>query len=696
MPTSTCAEQHNCVLVSDEGFTFGAGGFVGNITFIGNTTMVGNLNVTGNITAPWFNGRVNLTGNLNTIYNLTTTGILGAGALTSNTGTNTKWETQEYSYGGFLMPALIPTAEDASNLGVIRGSIYQIFDDGGIGFIAVFSESGNGITFQYDDSGSGVGSINSISELDLQGTSISINKYMSLSLIPLDIYGKYSATAGNRRGGHLGWYHGGIDLAASTLKGYTYVNTNGQFVWDTTAQASTTDTGVAWVDFDDGSASFTAVTNIGGVFTGKNSESIQVGVTDDMIDFVGAGGTTNQALRFDLDDTNGPVLSTTTGTMIQFADSLYVSATDLSSGLLLNLVKNDYDLTTAGESQYVFQAKGGTGTTANRYGTRGLIGAALTLDMQSDSGNAQSSSVVGFWGLINIEGDADITNDVWPVFGQTVITGAGAITRANGGSFGISHKGSGTLTTARVLETNLNVNSGATISYGYGLYGKAPTNAGTLTRYSHIWLDDATAAGTNYGIVIDSDTIGLTLGADQDAKIYFDGTNSVFNTSGILQIKNRTGDGAISSADFIDLTSVFGKSAGSSLDFAKDRSQLIYVDAKTGEEAVNHSAFYGAVTFQVTDWDKPVNESYEEEVCKDIGKPEDMKKECHNETLWRIVYPFTKTETGVSISNEMALIRQQIYDLNEKEKSLEMQLCYKDIFCIAKMGIEAVVKMITG
>jgi len=59
MSTSTCSEQHNCVLVSEEGFTFGAGGFVGNITFIGNTTMVGNLNVTGEVNATIFNGAWN-------------------------------------------------------------------------------------------------------------------------------------------------------------------------------------------------------------------------------------------------------------------------------------------------------------------------------------------------------------------------------------------------------------------------------------------------------------------------------------------------------------------------------------------------------------------------------------------------------------------------------------------------------------
>lgn len=81
MSTSTCAEQHNCVLVSEEGFTFGAGGFVGNITFIGNTTMVGNLNITGkinatgNITAPWFIATEGMTSPLGEFSDLITGAI---------------------------------------------------------------------------------------------------------------------------------------------------------------------------------------------------------------------------------------------------------------------------------------------------------------------------------------------------------------------------------------------------------------------------------------------------------------------------------------------------------------------------------------------------------------------------------------------------------------------------------------------
>lgn len=54
------------------------------------------------------------------------------------------------------------------------------------------------------------------------------------------------------RGGAIGW----SKWADPGLSGYTYVNSDNRLVWDTTAQAAYNDAGVAWIDFDDGSASF--------------------------------------------------------------------------------------------------------------------------------------------------------------------------------------------------------------------------------------------------------------------------------------------------------------------------------------------------------------------------------------------------------------------------------------------------------
>ncbi len=54
------------------------------------------------------------------------------------------------------------------------------------------------------------------------------------------------------RGGSIGWWKNG----STSVSGYTYNNINNRFVWDTTAQSTWTDTGNAWISFDNGSASF--------------------------------------------------------------------------------------------------------------------------------------------------------------------------------------------------------------------------------------------------------------------------------------------------------------------------------------------------------------------------------------------------------------------------------------------------------
>lgn len=70
----------------------------------------------------------------------------------------------------------------------------------------------------------------------------------------LNLIGKSEVTS-SQRGGSIEWWYMGYDVG-----GYTYMNTNKQIVFDTTAQASYTDTGNAWIDVDDGSASFSDVT----------------------------------------------------------------------------------------------------------------------------------------------------------------------------------------------------------------------------------------------------------------------------------------------------------------------------------------------------------------------------------------------------------------------------------------------------
>lgn len=63
-----------------------------------------------------------------------------------------------------------------------------------------------------------------------------------------------AGSASVQRGGSIEWYHNATDLA-----GYTFANLNHYFVWSNAFQDDGDDEGVAWVDMDDGSASFDAI-----------------------------------------------------------------------------------------------------------------------------------------------------------------------------------------------------------------------------------------------------------------------------------------------------------------------------------------------------------------------------------------------------------------------------------------------------
>lgn len=69
-----------------------------------------------------------------------------------------------------------------------------------------------------------------------------------------------------------------------------------------------------------------------GILVGMNSEKIEIGVTDDMIDFIGAGGSNNCTLRLDLDEADGPKLSALVGTNIQLATATKLLDVDLVLG----------------------------------------------------------------------------------------------------------------------------------------------------------------------------------------------------------------------------------------------------------------------------------------------------------------------------------------------------------------------------
>lgn len=115
----------------------------------------------------------------------------------------------------------------------------------------------------------------------------------------------------------------------------------------------------------------------------------------------------------------------------------------------------------------------------------------------------------------------------------------------------------------------------------------------------------------------------------------------------------------ISATGFITRTSIYDKSKGDPLDYVQDSDY--YVD----DGKINHSKFYGyAGQFLAIDYSKP---EYRLVDCEDDGKPET----CINETY----FPNTKIEEGISLDEEIDVLRQAIYELKIENDLMKQSLC---------------------
>ena len=149
-------------------------------------------------------------------------------------------------------------------------------------------------------------------------------------------------------------------------------------------------------------------------------------------------------------------------------------------------------------------------------------------------------------------------NLIYGFLNETQTFGTGNHTNtAHGGYMSVTHVGSGTLSSAfgiRAQLQNFNGVAGTisdargfvseldaedgTITSGYNFYGKTPLiDGGNIVNFAHIWLEDFNGADTNnWGVVVDSNNIGVTLGATQQATIKYDGTDLDFNiSSGVMK-----------------------------------------------------------------------------------------------------------------------------------------------------------------
>ena len=371
-------------------------------------------------------------------------------------------------------------------------------------------------------------------------------------------------------------------------------------------------------------------------------------------------------------------------------------------------------------------------------GTAPLSQAVVTIGGEIEAANAvalQCSSSLkptGNYQLLNVM-----------QFSSGIVETSYDITEFNGvgGSIATAGSFSGSVTRMNAVKGLVNVIRG-NVLHGSALRAAAnqAPSSGILNNSYGLYLDvQGSGLNSNWQIYNeggDSHMGGnddkMRLGDNNEFNISYDGTNPIFEygTNGTTDVAWFSGN--ISAIDYFTRTSVYDKTEGSALDFIKDADEL-----KTDGE-IDHKKFFGYVQYNATDKSRPVNKEYNVTVCikptieicinkstfefdgkyyqnitKEICENKTIeetcgyilaedgyekvcinKQVCNNETRTRVIYPYKKTEEGVSLNQEIDLLRQSAYELKQEIETLENKLCMTSLICVAEKGIEYVVNKI--
>jgi len=215
----------------------------------------------------------------------------------------------------------------------------------------------------------------------------------------------------------------------------------------------------------------------------------------------------------------------------------------------------------------------------------------------------------------------------------------------------------------------------------YGIYLEAMTSGDSAYG---IWIE----AATNYSIVLDEDGEdgGIMFGEGQDAIIYYDGTNLVFDTNytggdGYAWFSNN-----VSASDFFTRTTVWNPLIhGNALDYIRSGQNYL-----TPAGDINHSSFSPIEYIEYEVLDPSTCEQVLEytEYCYVIA--DDEVPECYD-TPQAILNPMesltiphytevcgTKKEQAISMGGKTAKLEQAIYELNEQVQEMKAELCIHD------------------
>lgn len=130
-------------------------------------------------------------------------------------------------------------------------------------------------------------------------------------------------------------------------------------------------------------------------------------------------------------------------------------------------------------------------------------------------------------------------------------------------------------------------------------------------------------------------------------------------------------EGNISATGYITRTSVYDSKRGNVWDWVREPSYYLTNDI------INHSKFYGAVSYFRKDTSRPVEVNVTEEDCNlvfnNITKIDE--EICVNVTGTITEYPFQVEEFGVDLGEEINVLRQAIYNLRQDNIAMKTELC---------------------
>jgi len=215
-------------------------------------------------------------------------------------------------------------------------------------------------------------------------------------------------------------------------------------------------------------------------------------------------------------------------------------------------------------------------------------------------------------------------------------------------------------------------------------YGIALFDGSTYKPWATWGYDITAATGYNLGDMywaLKNTSVGNTIPIER-MRLTSDGNLGIGTTSPSFPLEvagNSSGisiysHANISAEDYITRTSIYDKTEGDALSKIKDSDYYLT------DDKIDHSKFYGYVTYDKRDLNRPVIETYD---CSynettpimegDItNNKEDIiliEKEC-NQTI----YPYTIQEEGVSLNKEIDVLRQAVYELKIQNEDLRKRV----------------------